>query len=117
MTAGTATMQETSTSHWPGKLGKVLYVFLVILVAFILYKGLYKPGSNLWWIVGTAWLLLAGLGFVLFMLSADYRRFGLFVWLNLALIIIFASIIQGLLAGNWRINQVIQGHKASLIVD
>ena len=110
MTASTATIEETSDSGGLGKLGKVLYVVLVILVAFILYKGLYRPGSNLYWILGTAWLLLAGLGFVLFILSADYRRFGLFVWLNLALIVIFASVIQELLASNWRINQIIQGN-------
>lgn len=111
MTAGTATAEGTSNSNWLGTLGKIFYVFVVLVVAFVLYKGLYRPddpSNNLWWILGTGWLLLGCLGFVLFILSANYRRFGFLVLLSLVLTIVISAFIQGQLTGNPRIVRAIQ---------
>jgi regulator of protease activity HflC (stomatin/prohibitin superfamily) len=111
MTAATATVEETSASNRPGILRKTLYILLVFIVAFILYKGLYNPRypeNNLWWYLGTGWLLLGWLVFVLFLLNPDRRRFGLFLFVNLVLAIVISNFIQGQLTGNARIVRAVQ---------
>ncbi len=111
MAVVTATVEETSSSNRPGILRKSLYLLLVFIVAFILYKGLYNPRHpeyNLWWQLGTGWLLLGGLVFVLFLLHPDHRRFGLFLFLNLVLAIVISTFIQGQLTGNARIVRAVR---------
>ncbi len=111
MTAATATVEETSSSNRPGILRKILYLLLLFTVAFILYKGLYNPRhpeNNLWWHLGTGWLLLGWLVFVLVLLNPDHRRFGMFLFLNLVLAIVIGAFVQGQLTGNARIVRAVQ---------
>jgi regulator of protease activity HflC (stomatin/prohibitin superfamily) len=111
MTAATATVEETSASNQPGILRKTLYILFVLAVAFILYKGLYNPRhpeNNLWWYLGTGWLLLGWLGFVLVLLNPDHRRFGIFLFLNLFLAVVISNVLQGQLTGNARIARAVQ---------
>jgi regulator of protease activity HflC (stomatin/prohibitin superfamily) len=111
MTAAIATVEETSSSTRPGILGKTFYILLVLTVAFILYKGLYNPThpeNNLWWHLGTGWLLLGWLVFVLVLLNPDHRKFGMFLFLNLVLAIVISAFVQGQLTGNARIVRAVQ---------
>jgi hypothetical protein len=111
MAVVTATVEETSASNQPGILRKTLYILFVLTVAFILYKGLYNPRhpeNNLWWYLGTGWLLLGWLGFVLVLLNPDHRKFGMFLFLNLVLAIVISTFIQGQLTGNAKIVRAVQ---------
>jgi regulator of protease activity HflC (stomatin/prohibitin superfamily) len=111
MAAIAATVEETSASNQPGILRKTLYILFVLTVAFILYKGLYNPRypeNNLWWQLGTGWLLLGVLLFVLFFLNADHRRFGLFLFVNLVLAIVISAFVQDQLTGNARVVRAVQ---------
>lgn len=111
MTVGTATAGNTPGQSWLGKVGRVLYVLFVLLVAFILYKAFFKPDdphNHLWWFLSTGWLFLAGLVFILFMSDADKRKFGLFVFVNVVLTIIFAAFIQNQLVTNRGLIRAVQ---------
>jgi regulator of protease activity HflC (stomatin/prohibitin superfamily) len=111
MTAATATVEETSASNQPGILRKTLYILFVLTVAFILYKGLYNPRypeNNLWWHLGTGWLLLGWLVFVLVLLNPDHRKFGMFLFANVVLAIVIGAFVQGQLTGNARIVRAVQ---------
>jgi hypothetical protein len=111
MTAATATVEETYASNQPGILRKTLYILFVLTVAFILYKGLYNPRhpeNNLWWHLGTGWLLLGWLVFVLVLLNPDHRKFGMFLFANVVLAIVIGAFVQGQLTGNARIVRAVQ---------
>jgi regulator of protease activity HflC (stomatin/prohibitin superfamily) len=111
MAVVTATVEETSSSNRPGILRKTLYILLVFTVAFLLYKGFYNPRhpeNNLWWYLGTGWLLLGGLVFILVLLNPDHRRFGMFLFANVVLAIVIGTFVQGQLTGNARIVRAVQ---------
>jgi uncharacterized membrane protein YccF (DUF307 family) len=111
MAVVTATVEETSASNQPGILRKTLYILFVLTVAFILYKGLYNPRhpeNNLWWHLGTGWLLLGWLVFVLVLLNPDHRKFGMFLFANVVLAIVIGAFVQGQLTGNARIVRAVQ---------
>jgi hypothetical protein len=110
MTANTATAGQTSESKGLGGLGKAFYIILVLFVAFILYKGFYRPDdpdSSLWWTLVVGWLLLGCLGFILFAVSPDWRRFALFVFFFLALVVLVSAFFQGQLTNNSIISQAV----------
>lgn len=89
MAVGTTTAHQASDSSWLKTFGKILYFLFFLVTAFIIYKFS--------WYWGTTWLLVGALIYILFILNSDYRRFGLFVLINLAIIAFIGGPLQGLL--------------------
>jgi len=110
MTANATTAGQTSESKGLGGVGKVLYIVLVLFVAFSFYKGFYSPndpGNALWWALFIGWLLVGCLGYILVAISPDKRRFSLFVFLFSALVVLLSTFFQAQLTSNATVGRVV----------
>lgn len=95
---------------------KVLYAFLFLTIAFLLYKLMYQPqnpADGRWWWWGTIWLLFGALLFIFLFRDPGTRRFDLFIFLNLVIVVIVSAVIQGQMAGSSLFRDLVRGNGLS----
>ncbi len=111
MTANTVTAEQSSASRGLGTLGTALFFLLVLVGVFFFYSHFFDSGyfgDDLWWHLGTIWLLV-GVGiYVLFLLNPAKRRFWLFVYLIFVLTIAFGAFFQSQITGGTGVTRLIQ---------
>jgi regulator of protease activity HflC (stomatin/prohibitin superfamily) len=111
MAAITSNVEKTPAPSRPGKLTKIFLILVFLLIAFILYKGLYQPDNPAdhgWWLAGTGWLALGSLLMIPLVFPPGLRRLAVFLWLNLLLAIVISAFIQSQLVGNAQIVRTIR---------
>lgn len=95
---------------------KVLYAFLFLTIAFLLYKLMYQPqnpANGRWWWWGTIWLLFGALLFIFLFRDPGTRRLDLFIFLNLVIVVIVSAVIQGQMASSSLFRDLVRGNGLS----
>lgn len=87
MAAGAMTAPQKSASTG-GKRSrwKILYILFYLGGAFLAYR--YS------WNLGTTWLLVGALIFILLLMEPDWRKFSLFLFINVVIATVIASYLQ-----------------------